>query len=45
MTKAHLEADAALEEIKGSGQIGTTKKGIGPTYSTKILRTGIRLGT
>lgn len=27
----------------GKGSIGTTKKGIGPTYSTKASRKGIRM--
>ncbi|MCI2426603.1 adenylosuccinate synthase [Candidatus Acetothermia bacterium] len=34
-----------LEQIEGSAaQIGTTKRGIGPTYRDKIDRTGIRVG-
>lgn len=33
-----------LEEVElGKGQIGTTKKGIGPTYSTKMSRSGVRI--
>lgn len=33
-----------LEEVElGKGFIGTTKKGIGPTYSTKATRSGIRV--
>jgi adenylosuccinate synthase len=28
----------------GRNKIGTTKKGIGPAYSSKILRNGIRIG-
>lgn len=33
-----------LEEIElGKGLIGTTRKGIGPTYSTKATRSGIRI--
>lgn len=33
-----------LEEIElGKGFIGTTRKGIGPTYSTKATRSGIRI--
>lgn len=34
-----------LNEVKlGSGKIGTTKKGIGPTYTDKMARVGIRVG-
>ncbi|KAF2641449.1 Adenylosuccinate synthetase [Massarina eburnea CBS 473.64] len=33
-----------LEEVElGSGMIGTTKKGIGPTYSSKTARSGLRM--
>ncbi|KAF2685521.1 Adenylosuccinate synthetase [Lentithecium fluviatile CBS 122367] len=33
-----------LEEVElGGGFIGTTKKGIGPTYSTKMTRSGLRM--
>ena len=33
-----------LEEVElGEGFLGTTKKGIGPTYSTKATRSGIRM--
>lgn len=43
----HQKADAMIEadlQADGDRQIGTTKKGIGPTYSTKALRLGIRMG-
>ncbi len=40
----HIDLDGAFEALKGDGQIGTTKKGIGPTYSDKINRIGIRMG-
>ena len=40
----HLILDAAYEAIKGSGKIGTTGKGIGPTYTDKISRNGLRVG-
>ncbi|MCR8612880.1 MAG: adenylosuccinate synthase [Mycoplasma sp.] len=42
----HLEIDAKLEEIKNKNgtMIGTTKKGIGPTYEDKYARIGIRFG-
>ena len=29
---------------KGTGKIGTTGKGIGPTYTDKISRNGLRVG-
>jgi len=32
------------DKAKGGTSIGTTKKGIGPTYSSKMSRTGIRVG-
>lgn len=40
----HIELDGALEELKGSSLIGTTKRGIGPCYSDKANRDGIRIG-
>eukprot|EP01066_Platyproteum_vivax_P013872 Platyproteum_vivax@DN6255_c0_g1_i1.p1 len=43
----HQIADGLLEAEKQSGggdQIGTTKRGIGPTYMTKAQRSGIRAG-
>ncbi|MCC8154439.1 MAG: adenylosuccinate synthase [Tannerellaceae bacterium] len=40
----HRILDAAYEAAKGSGKIGTTGKGIGPTYTDKISRNGIRVG-
>ncbi|MBQ7717497.1 MAG: adenylosuccinate synthetase, partial [Prevotella sp.] len=36
--------DAAYEAAKGKGKVGTTGKGIGPTYTDKISRTGLRVG-
>uniref|UniRef100_A0A183A2T5 Adenylosuccinate synthetase n=1 Tax=Echinostoma caproni TaxID=27848 RepID=A0A183A2T5_9TREM len=30
-------------EIRGNGLIGTTKKGIGPAYSSKVTRNGLRM--
>ncbi len=38
----HEELDAFYEDLKGDLKIGTTKKGIGPAYSDKINRIGIR---
>jgi len=40
----HRLLDAAYEVAKGSGKIGTTGKGIGPTYTDKISRNGVRVG-
>ncbi len=40
----HRVLDAANEAAKGSGKIGTTGKGIGPTYTDKISRNGVRVG-
>ncbi len=40
----HRMLDAALESGKGKNKIGTTGKGIGPTYTDKISRTGLRVG-
>jgi len=48
--RAHLVFDLhqaidGLKEIElGNSQIGTTKKGIGPAYSSKVSRGGIRVG-
>lgn len=40
----HRLLDAAGEKAKGKAKIGTTGKGIGPTYTDKISRNGLRLG-
>ena len=40
----HRILDAAYEAAKGDAKIGTTGKGIGPTYADKIARNGIRVG-
>ncbi len=40
----HRMLDAAYEAAKGSAKIGTTGKGIGPTYTDKISRNGMRVG-
>ena len=48
--KAHLILptcrilDAAYEAAKGDAKVGTTGKGIGPTYTDKISRNGLRVG-
>ena len=40
----HSQIDKAKEAAKGKNAIGTTLKGIGPSYSDKISRTGHRVG-
>ena len=40
----HRLLDAAYESVKGAGKIGTTGKGIGPTYTDKVSRNGLRVG-
>jgi len=40
----HRLLDAAYERMKGNGKIGTTGKGIGPAYTDKISRNGLRVG-
>ena len=40
----HRLLDSALEASKGSGKVGTTGRGIGPTYTDKVARTGVRVG-
>lgn len=40
----HRLLDAAYESAKGSGKIGTTGKGIGPAYTDKVSRNGVRVG-
>jgi adenylosuccinate synthase len=39
----HRELDAQREVRKGHGKIGTTKRGIGPTYGDKAARVGLRV--
>ncbi|MFV0440089.1 MAG: adenylosuccinate synthase [Lachnospirales bacterium] len=39
----HIELDGAYESLKGNKQIGTTKRGIGPCYTDKSSRDGIRI--
>lgn len=40
----HIALDGILENLKGSEAVGTTKKGIGPAYTDKVSRSGIRIG-
>lgn len=41
---SHRALDRVYEEAKGAGKIGSTLKGIGPTYTDKIGRSGLRVG-
>ncbi len=41
---SHLLLDACYEKAKGDAKIGSTLKGIGPTYTDKISRQGLRVG-
>jgi adenylosuccinate synthase len=40
----HRVLDRAYEAAKGKNKVGTTGKGIGPTYSDKAARIGLRVG-
>lgn len=40
----HQHVDGLNELRRGRNKIGTTKKGIGPAYSSKMLRLGLRVG-
>ena len=40
----HRLLDAANEAAKGKNKVGTTGKGIGPTYTDKVSRNGLRVG-
>jgi len=40
----HRLLDGAEERLRGKKGVGTTGKGIGPCYSDKIARSGIRMG-
>ena len=40
----HRVLDRAYEAAKGKNKVGTTGKGIGPTYSDKASRIGLRVG-
>jgi adenylosuccinate synthase len=43
ITPAHRALDAAQEKARGQGQIGTTGRGIGPAYTDKTARRGLRM--
>jgi adenylosuccinate synthase len=44
ITPAHRALDAAQEQQRGGGRIGTTLRGIGPAYVDKAARRGLRVG-
>jgi adenylosuccinate synthase len=41
---AHQALDAAVEAVRGAGKVGTTLRGIGPCYTDKASRQGLRVG-
>jgi adenylosuccinate synthase len=43
ITPAHRALDKAQEKARGKGQIGTTGRGIGPVYTDKSARVGLRM--
>jgi len=43
ITPAHQALDRALETARGRGNLGTTGRGIGPAYTDKAARRGLRL--
>lgn len=45
ITPAHLALDQALEQQRGADKIGTTLRGIGPAYTDKVGRRGLRVGS
>ena len=44
ITPAHIAMDKASEMQLGQGAIGTTQRGIGPAYTDKVAREGLRAG-
>lgn len=44
IVEAHRRQDQWAEALRGSGKIGTTGRGIGPAYSDRCSRIGLRLG-
>ena len=42
--ESHKAVDGYQEDSRGDANIGTTKKGIGPCYTSKATRNGIRVG-
>ncbi|MGD2048393.1 MAG: adenylosuccinate synthase [Chloroflexota bacterium] len=44
ITPGHIAMDAAQEADRGKASIGTTQRGIGPAYTDKTARSGLRAG-
>lgn len=44
ITPGHIALDAASESALGDSAIGTTKRGIGPAYTDKVVRKGLQAG-
>jgi adenylosuccinate synthase len=44
ITPGHRLLDFVFESSKGDSKIGSTLKGIGPTYTDKVARNGVRIG-
>jgi adenylosuccinate synthase len=44
ITPEHIEKDSKKEQADGDKKIGTTKRGIGPCYESKMSRQGLRIG-
>lgn len=44
ITPAHIALDQAQENARGNQKIGTTLRGIGPAYTDKVSRRGLRMG-
>jgi len=40
----HSQIDVAREKLRGKNAIGTTGRGIGPSYADKITRSNLRIG-
>lgn len=45
ITPGHIALDGAEEAQRGEGEIGTTRRGIGPAYTDKAARRGVRAGS
>ena len=43
ITPGHRALDKAREKARGDEKIGTTQRGIGPAYTTKVIRSGLRM--